>query len=131
MMNTPFTATDHSLHPHCHARPPGPVLQQGQCLLLTLMSSIPMASIHSHSVSHGDYKLHCFFQLSCQSMVVIQGTFVECEFLPFPKGGHTLFCSGIVPQEVFQILYLMGGDPLHHNCEYGIFFLCSHPVCYM
>ena len=108
MMNTPFTATDCSLHLHCHAKPPEPIL--GECLLLTLMSSVPMASVHDyHSLNHGDYELHCFFQLSGWSMAVIEGTLVECEFLPFPKDGHTLFCSGVVPQDVFQILYFMGG----------------------
>ena len=119
-MNTSFTATDHSLHPHCHARPPEPVLQQGQCLLLTLMSSIPMASVHGcHSVSSGNYEQHCFFQLSGQSMAVIEGTLVQHEFLPLPKDGHTLFHSGVVPWEMFQILYFMGADPLHCNFEMG------------
>ena len=87
-----------SLYPHCHARPPELILQQGQCLLLTLMPSVPMESIYGHnSLSHGDYKLHHFFQLSSCSMTVIEGTLVECEFIPFPKDCHTLFCSGMVP----------------------------------
>ena len=102
MMNTPFTVTDHSLHLHCHARPPELAFQQGQCLLLTLVSSIPMASVHGHhSVSHGNYELHHFFQLSSWSMTVIEGTLVECEFLPFPKDGHTFFHGGMVPQEMY------------------------------
>ena len=73
-----------------------------------------MASLHGHhSVSHGDYELHLFFQLSSQSMAVIEGTLVEHEFLPFPKDNHTLFFIGVVPLEMFQTLYYMGGDPLH------------------
>ena len=96
------------------------------------MSCIPMALIHCcHSMSHGDYKLHSFLQLSGWSMVVIEGTLMECEFLLFPKDGHSLFHCGVVSQEMFEILYFMGGNALHHNFEYGIFLLCSYPVCYM
>ena len=91
-----------------------------------------MAPIHGHhSMSHGDYKPHSFLQLSGQSMVVIEGTLMEYEFLPLPKDGHTLFHCSMVPQEMFEILYFMGGNPLHHNFEYGIFLLCSYPVHYM
>ena len=79
----------------------------------------------------GDYKLHSFFQLSGQSMAVIEGTLMECEFLLLPKDGHTLFHCGMISQEMFEILYFMGGNPVHHNFEYGIFLLCSHPVHYM
>ena len=64
-------------------------------------------------------------------MAVIESTLMECEFLPTPKKGHTLFCSCMVPKEMFEILYFMGKDPLHHNVKYGILLLCSHPVSYM
>ena len=125
-MNTPFTATDCLLHPHCHARPPKLVLQQRQCLPLALMSCIPMAPIHGHySISHGDYKPHIFLWLSGQGMAVVEGTLMEHEFLPFPKDDHTLFHHSVVPQKMLEILYFMGGNPLHHNFEYGIFLLCS------
>ena len=91
-----------------------------------------MAPIHGcHSMSCGDYKLHSFLQLSGQSMVVVEGTLMECEFLPFFKDAHTLLCLGVVPQEMFEILYFMAGNPLHHNFEYGIFLLHSYPVCHM
>ena len=69
--------------------------------------------------------------LASWSMAVVEGILMEHEFLPFPKDGHTLFHHGVVPQEMFKILYFMGGNPLHHNFEYGIFLLCSYPVCYM
>ena len=91
-----------------------------------------MTPIHGHhSMSHGDYRLHSFLQLYGQSMAVIEGTLMEHEFLPFPKDGHTLFCYGRVPQKMFEILYFMGGNPLHHNFEHGIFLLHSYPVPYM
>ena len=60
-----------------------------------------------------------------------KSTLMEHEFLLLPKDGHTLFHSGVIPQEMLQILYFMGGDPLHHNCEYGIFLLGSYSVHYM
>ena len=92
MLNTPFTAIDHLLHLYYHARPPEPVLQQGQCSPLALMSYVPMACIHGcHSMSHGDHKLQSFFQLSGQSMVVIEGTLMEHKFLSLPQDGHALF----------------------------------------
>ena len=96
------------------------------------MSCVPMAPIHAHhSMSHRDYKLHSFLQCPSGSMVLVEGTLMEHEFLPFPKDGHTLFHRGMVPQEMFKIIYFMGGNPLHYNLEYGIFLLCSYPVHYM
>ena len=80
------------------------------------MSCIPMAPIHSwHSMSHGHYKLQTFFQLSGQSMAVVKGTLMECEFLPLPKDGHALLHCRVVSQEMFEILYSMRGNPLHDN----------------
>ena len=109
MLNTPFTGTDCSLHLHYHAGWPELILQQGQFLLFPLMPSIPMASIYgSNSFSHVDDELHCFFQSPTQSVVVIEGTLVECKFLPFPKDGHTLFCSGVVPP-------IDVSDPVHYG----------------
>ena len=102
MLNTPLTATDHPLHLHCHIRLPELVPQWAQYSPLKLMFSVPMALIHGHhSVSCGDYKLHSFLQLSGQSMAVIEGTLVECEFLPFLKDGNTLLCHGVVAQKMF------------------------------
>ena len=132
MLNTHFTATDHLLHLHCHARPQELVLQQGQCLPLALMCPIPKAPIHGcHSMSLGDHKLQSFLQLSRQSMAVIEGTLMEHEFLPLPQDGHALFHCGVVSQKMFEILYFMGGNPLHHDFKYVIFLLCSYPVNYM
>ena len=86
VFNKPFTATDCLLHLHHHARPPKLVLQQGQCMPLALVSHVPMAPIHGHhSMSCGDYKLQSLIQLSGQSMVVIEGTLMNYEFLPLPR----------------------------------------------
>ena len=94
------------------------------------MFCVSITPVHGHhSMSHGYYKPHSFLQLSSQSMVVIEGTLMECEFLPFPKDDHTLFHNSVVSQEMFKILCFMGGNPLHHNFEYRI-FLCSYPVYY-
>ena len=91
-----------------------------------------MTPIHGcHSMGHEDYKLHIFLQLSGWSIAVIEGTLMEQEFLLLPKDGHTLFHHGMVPKEMFVILYFMGGNSIHHNFKYGIFLLCSYPVCYM
>ena len=58
--------------------PPELVLQQVQHLLLTLVSSISVQSIHSnHSMSCGDYEPYNFFQLTSQCMVVIEGSLIE------------------------------------------------------
>ena len=78
----------------------------------------------------GDSKLHGFLQLSSWGMVVVEGTLVDHEFLLLPKDGCTLFHYSVVSQEMFEILYFMEGNPLHHNFEYGIVLLHSHPVYY-
>ena len=85
----------------------------GQCLPLALVTHISITPVYGcHSMSHGDYKPQSLFQLSDQSMVVIEGTMIEHVFLPLPNNGHTLFHHGMVPQEMFEILYFMGGNPL-------------------
>ena len=90
------------------------------------MPCVPIAPIHGHhSMSCGDYELHSFPQLSDQSMAVVEGTLMEHEFYPLPTDGHTLIHNGVVPQEMFEILSLMGENPLHHNFEYGIFFCAT------
>ena len=129
MLNTPFTATDCLLHLHCHSRPPKLVLQQGHCLPLALMSHVPMAPVHGcHSMSHGDYKLQSFFQLSGESIAVVEGTLMSMNFFLSPHDGHALFHHAVVSQKMFEILHLMGGNPLHHNFKYRIFLLHSYPV---
>ena len=96
------------------------------------MSYLSMAPIHGqHSVSHGDYKLHDFLQHSGWTMTLVKGILIECEFLPLPKDGHTLLHCSTIPQEMFEILYFMGGNPLHHHLKHGIFLFCSYPVGYM
>ena len=37
-----------------------------------------------------------------QSMAVIEGTLMDCEFLPLPKDGHTLFHCGVVPRRCLR-----------------------------
>ena len=96
------------------------------------MSCVPMAPFHGHhSMSCGENKPQSFFQLSSWSMAVVKGTLMEYEFLPLPKDGHALFHCGVVSQEMFEILYFMGGNPLHDNFEFGVFLLHSYPVGYM
>ena len=78
------------------------------------MSSISMAPIHGpHSMSHGDYKLHGFLQLSGQGMMVVKGTMMEYEFLPLPKDGYTLLhCDIGLPREVWDpVLYRRQSTP--------------------
>ena len=84
MLNASFAVADCFVHLCSHVRPPELVWQQEQHLLLTLVSSILVTSIHSsHSMSHGDHKPHTFFQLASQCMVVIEGSLIE----------HQFFCS--------------------------------------
>ena len=101
VLNTPFTATDCLLHLYHNARPPKPVLQQGQCLLLALMLHIPMAPIHGcYSMSHGDYKPQSFLQLPTQRMAVIEGMLMECEFLTVLQDGYAFFHHGMVSKKM-------------------------------
>ena len=120
MLNIPFTATDHLLHPHHHARPPKLVLHQGQCLPSALIPCVPMAPIHGHyCMSHGDYKLQSFLQLPGQSMMVIEDTLMEGEFFPLPQDGNALFCHGMVSQKISEILHFIGRNPPHYNFNIG------------
>ena len=67
--------------------------------LLALMSCIPMAPVHGHhSMSHGDYKLQHFFQLSGWSTAVIEDTLMKYKYLPLPQNGHALSLHGGVSQ---------------------------------
>ena len=132
MLNASLTAANCFLHLGGHARPPELVLQQRKYSLLTLVPSIPMASIHvCHSVGCGDQESHCFFQLSSWSMAMIENTLMKHKLLPLSKKGYALLHSGKVPQEAFHILYIMGGEPFHHNFKHRILLLGSHPTSYM
>ena len=51
-------------------------------------------------MSHVDYETHHFLQLSGWTTVVIEGTLVDCEVLPFLKDSHTLFGGYVVSQEM-------------------------------
>ena len=57
MLDASLAAANHPLHLSCHAGPPELVIQQAQCLLLALVSSIMVTSIHgSYLVSLGDHE---------------------------------------------------------------------------
>ena len=57
MLDTSLTAANHLLHLSSHTWPPELVMQQAQYLLLALVSSIMVTSIHgSYPVSLGDYE---------------------------------------------------------------------------
>ena len=129
-MSTPFTATDCSLHPHWQAT----ITSLAAGTVFTIDPDIQ----HPYGI--------CSWPPLCESWGLWTTLFspaLQPEYggdrghlggvwiLPFHKDSYTLFCSGVVPQEMFQIPYFMGEDPLHHNFEYEIFFLCSHPFHFM
>ena len=116
MMDASLMVVDHLLRLHSHARPPELVLSQVEYMLLTLVSSISMTSIHGgYSMSCGDYKLQNFFQLVNQYVAMVESILVECELLLLPKGGHSLFNVGVLSQEMLQILYVLSRDPFDQN----------------
>ena len=128
MLNTPFTATHHLLHIYiamlghqnqsCNRR-------QHLLIGLDILCHLWHPFIATTLWAVGTTKLHGFLQLSSWGMAVVEGTLLKHEFLPLPKDGHALFHHGMVPQGMFKIMYFMGGNPLHHNFEYGIFLLCT------
>ena len=78
MLDTLLTATDCPLHLSCHARPPELVIQQAECLLLTLVSSIAMTSNHgSYPVSLRDHESQNFFLFASGDVAIVKGSLIE------------------------------------------------------
>ena len=87
MLNAPFTATNGLLHLHNYSGPPELVMWQVQGLLLTLVSSILVTSIHdSNLMTHGDHKLQNFSQFTSLCVVMVEGSLVECQLFSTLKG---------------------------------------------
>ena len=79
MLDALLAAANHPLHLSGHAGPPELVIQQAQCLLLALVSSIMVTSIHgSYPVSLGDHKSQNFLQFASGGVVMVKGSLVEC-----------------------------------------------------
>ena len=86
MLEALLTVADCLLHLCSHSRPPEPVMQQAHSLLLTLVSSILVTSIHgSYLMSCRDYELQNIFQLTSWCVAMVEGSVVECQLLPPPK----------------------------------------------
>ena len=79
MLDVSLTSANCCLHLSSHAQPPEPVMQQAQCLLLALVTSIMVTSIHgSYPVSLGDYELQNLLQFTSRGVVMVAGSLVEC-----------------------------------------------------
>ena len=91
MMDALLTAADCPLHLSGHARLPEPVIQQVQCPLLTVVSSIAMTSIHgSYPVSLEDHKSQNFFQFASGGVAIVKGSLVEHQLPPLSENSLTL-----------------------------------------
>ena len=78
MLDALLTAANHPLHLSGHAGPPKLVIQQAQCLLLALVSSIVVTSIHgSYPVSHEDHKSQNILKFASEGVVMVMGSLVE------------------------------------------------------
>ena len=125
MLQALLTVIDCPLHLSGHARLPELVIQQVQCLLLTLVSSITMTSIHgSYPVSLWDHKSNC----KASSSSPAGGG--DCKELPsralispLLENSLTLFSICIVSQQ--------DKDPLDCCPECWILLLSSHQVSHM
>ena len=79
MLDTLLAAADCPVHLSSHVRLPELVIQQAQCLLLALLSSIAVTSIHgSCPVSFGNHELQNIFQFTGGDVVMVKGSLVEC-----------------------------------------------------
>ena len=77
MLDASLAVANHPLHLNSHAQPPELVIQQAQCLLLALVSSIVMTSIHgSYPVSLGDHELQNLFHFTSGGVVMVKGSLV-------------------------------------------------------
>ena len=78
MLDALLTAANHPLHLSGHAGSPKPVIQQAQCPLLALVSSIVVTSIHgSYSVSLGDHESQNFLQFASRGVAMVKGSLVK------------------------------------------------------
>ena len=75
MLDVSLAAANCPLHLSGHAGPSELVIQQAQCLLLALVSSITMTSSHgSYPVSLGDHELQNFLKFISRGEVMVQGS---------------------------------------------------------
>ena len=78
-LDTLLTVANCLLHLGGHSWPPELVMKKAQCLMLTLVSSISVTSVHgSHSVSLGDHKLQNLLQFTSRGVMMVKGSLVEC-----------------------------------------------------
>ena len=113
MLDASFVVANHFVHLCGHAEPPEPVLEQVQHSLPTLVFSILVTFIHNtHSMSHGDYKLHNLSQLAGWCMAVIEGSLIEHQLFPLSRDGQAILSVHIIFQEKYEILYFPTGDPI-------------------
>ena len=97
-----------------------------------LASSILVTSIYgSHLMSHGDYKLHNFLQLTSWCMMVIESSLIEGQLFLLLKDGYFLLSVCVISQEILQILYFLMGNPINHGLKYWVLLLNSHPISHM
>ena len=79
MLDALRAAANYPLHLSGHSRSAELVIWQAQCLLLALVSSIMVTSIHgSYLVSLGDHKSQYFLKFTSGSVVMVKGSLVEC-----------------------------------------------------
>ena len=79
MLDELLARANHPLHLSSHARSPELVIQQAQCLLLALMSSIMVTPIHgSYPVSLEDHESQNFLQFTSGGVAMAKSSLVEC-----------------------------------------------------
>ena len=111
------------------------------CLLSSLNLSVCLSivrsfswhpSIHgSHSMNHRDKKPQNFFQLTSQSVVMVEGSLVEHQPFPLSKDSLFLPCVCIISQQMLKILYFLVGNPHDCSLRYWIFLLSGHIISHM
>ena len=78
MLDASLTAANYPLHLGSHAGSAELIIQGAQCLLLALVSSIAVTSIHgSYLLSLGDHELQNFLQFTSGGVAVVNGSLGE------------------------------------------------------
>ena len=113
ILDSSFAVANCFLHQCGHNGPPELALYEVQHLLLTVVSSISVTSIHhNHSMSCGDCKLHNCSQLTGQCMAKIEGSLIEHQLFLLSKDGHSLLSVCVISQKMLQILTIQLGIKL-------------------
>ena len=121
MLDALHTAANCPLHLSSHAGPPDLVIQQAQCPLLGLVSSITVTYIHgSYPASLWDHTLQNFLQFTCRGVAMVKTPQERISFfcswrIVIPSSvlaSSPSFClrSHIFQPEIYLVMVLSGGS---------------------